>query len=94
MSQMDIKDLDFQELLPNQGLEIVGGAQQLLEDTVNLEAVFLSTNVPIDTKILVLDSCGSCMGHPPLPVPQPPPIMPLPQLYSISKVIHFKQLAI
>ncbi len=25
MSQMDIKDLDFQELLPNQGLEILGG---------------------------------------------------------------------
>lgn len=71
MSQMDIKDLDFQELLPNQGLEIVGGSQQLLEDIVTQEAVSRSTNIFIARETSESDSCGSCMRHPPLdPLPE------------------------
>lgn len=80
MSQMDIKDLDFQELLPNQGLEILGGAQQLLADKilkeplVTLEAVSLSSNVFIAREILELDPCDSCMGLGPRgPIPGPGP---------------------
>lgn len=79
MSQMDIKDLDFQELLPNQGLEIVGGAQQLFADKilkeplVAPEAVSLSSNVFITREISELDPCDSWMGHRPLwPLPLPP----------------------
>ena len=83
MSQMNIKDLAFKELLPNQEIEtVVGGTQSLLSKEmirkpfVTVEAVSLSSNVTIATKILVSDSCGCTIGlgpHGPLPLPLPVP---------------------
>lgn len=83
MSQMNIKDLAFKELLPNQEIEtVVGGTQSLLSNEiirktlVTVEAVSLSSNVTISTEILVSDSCGCTIGlgpHGPLPLPLPGP---------------------
>lgn len=79
MTQMHIKDLDFQELLSNQELEIVvGGLQQLLTNEIIkepfvTESVSLSTNYTTSAeKISLLDSCNCTMGHGPV-VPPPPP---------------------
>lgn len=77
MAKMDIKDLHFKELLPSQELEnVVGGSQSPLWDgiinqtPVKLETASLSDDVAVATKLSVLDSCDSCMGHPPLgPLP-------------------------